>query len=410
VGRVAPFLPAIVWLPAAKTSDAVNLCRLGARQVVTDDMNDSEISDCLRSAIGPEDSDGQSENSLEPAPITRLLVGRSWPMRIVSHTIQLVSAKRCTVLVTGETGTGKEMVARALHESSPRAPYPFVAVNCAALPADLLEAELFGHVRGAFTGAVNHRVGRFEQAHHGTLLLDEIGELPMGLQAKLLRVLQDREFQRVGSSETVKVDVRIVAASNADLPAKIRKGEFREDLYYRLRVVPISLPPLRQRREDIPLLTRHFVQKICAAEGIEPKDLTPGVLDLLIEYDWPGNVRQLENIVEMAIAMSGDRPALHASHFPILVNGIDDPVDPVPFPKTGIHFEAIVDRFERNLIEHALEASNRNKSLAAELLRLKRTTLYAKLRALGITVADAVEGSEPGTTNLAPLVHAAAAG
>src|SRR3954447_15363048 len=196
----------------------------------------------------------------------RLLVGESSEMRRVVHLIRMVGPRRATVLITGETGSGKEVAARALHRAGPRRRAPFVAVNCSALPEGLLESELFGHVRGAFTGAVQSRVGRFEEASGGTIFLDEIGELPIELQAKLLRVLQERELQRLGSSETIKVDIRVVAATNCDLPRRIEEGKFREDLYYRLNVVPLEMPPLRRRRDDIPILAAHFVEKVCRAE------------------------------------------------------------------------------------------------------------------------------------------------
>src|SRR3954447_8628178 len=223
----------------------------------------------------------------------RLLVGESGEMRQVAHIIRMVGPRRATVLITGETGSGKEVAARALHLAGPRRRSSFVSVNCAALPENLLESELFGHVRGAFTGAFQSRMGRFEQAHGGTLFLDEIGDLPLDLQAKLLRVLQEREFQRLGSSETVRVDVRVVAATNCDILRGIEQGRFREDLFYRLNVVPIEMPPLRRRCGDVPLLARHFVEKVCRAEGLGIKRLTADALDRLAEHDWPGNVRQL---------------------------------------------------------------------------------------------------------------------
>ena len=218
----------------------------------------------------------------------RLLVGVSREMRRVSNIIRLVGPRRATVLITGETGTGKEVAARAIHMASPRKRGPMVSVNCSALPDHLLEAELFGHVRGAFTGADRSRVGRFEQAHGGTLFLDEIGDLPFDLQAKLLRVLQEREFQRIGSSETVRVDIRVIAATNCDLLERIDQGKFRADLFYRLNVVPILMPALRQRPEDVPLLAAHFVERVCKLEEIPLKSLSPTAADRLSEYSWPG--------------------------------------------------------------------------------------------------------------------------
>jgi transcriptional regulator with GAF, ATPase, and Fis domain len=294
--------------------------------------------------------------------------------------IRLVGSRRSTVLITGETGTGKEMVARAIHLASPRAQQSIVAVNCNALPENLLEAELFGHVKGAFTGAIQHRVGRFEQAHRGTLFLDEVGDLPLEIQTKLLRVLQEREFQRVGSSETIRVDVRLIAATNVDLVQKIREGKFREDLYYRLNVVPIAAPPLRERLEDIPLLAHHFIEKICRLEAIPTRRFAPETIERLKNCPWPGNVRQLENVVEMAVALSGAREVLHPSDFPLSAASA-----PHSAPGSTIQtndFEQTVGRIERQILEDALKKAGGNKTVAAEMLGLKRTTLAAKLKSL----------------------------
>jgi transcriptional regulator with GAF, ATPase, and Fis domain len=261
-----------------------------------------------------------------------------------------------------------------------------VAVNCAAIPENLLEAELFGHVRGAFTGAFQSRVGRFEQAHAGTLFLDEIGELPLDLQAKLLRVLQEREFQRLGSSDTIKVDVRVVAAANCDLAERVRAGRFREDLYYRLNVVPVHMPPLRRRRGDIPLLAKHFVEKVCRQEEIPPKRIAADAMDGLCAGAWPGNVRQLENAVEMAVALSGDRPVLEPADFPLTAVPVPKP-SPMPapvvaVPDDGLDYEHTLALIERSILEQALQKTGGNKKAAAEMLRLKRTTLSAKVRTL----------------------------
>lgn len=299
--------------------------------------------------------------------------------------IERVAGRRATVLITGETGSGKEMVARALHQASPRASYAMVVVNAAALPEHLIEAELFGHIKGAFTGAVQHRLGRFEQAHRSTLFLDEIADLPLDMQTKLLRFLQERELQRVGSSETLRVDVRLIAATNVDLLKRVEEGKFREDLYYRLNVVPIVTPPLRERIEDIPLLARHFVRKVCAIEQIPLRYLTDAAIVQLQSMPWPGNVRQLENAIEMAIALCGDREDLTAADFglPVQSRSLPGPVRETPSPITGLDFEQTVSHLERQLLEDALRQTNGNKSAAAELLGLKRTTLTAKLRALG---------------------------
>ena len=316
----------------------------------------------------------------------KLLVGESPEIRRIAEMIRLVAHRRATVLITGETGTGKEVAARALHWAGPRSRRPMVAVNCAALPESLLEAELFGHVRGAFTGAIQSRIGRFEQANGGTLFLDEIGEVPLELQAKLLRALQERELQRLGSSETLRVDVRVVAATNCDLAERVRAGRFREDLYYRLNVVPMHMPALRQRRSDIPLLAVHFVERICEQEELAPKILAPDALDRLCACSWPGNVRQLENVIEMAVALSGDRRVLTAGDFPIVAELPPKPIvaeEPVvAVPDDGLDYEQTLAVIERSILAQALQKTGGNKKAAAEMLRLKRTTLSAKVRTL----------------------------
>jgi transcriptional regulator with GAF, ATPase, and Fis domain len=315
------------------------------------------------------------------------MIGASPAIQRVSSLIRLVGPRRSTVLITGETGTGKEVAARAIHAAGPRSARPFVAVNCSALPDNLLEAELFGHVKGAFTGAWTSRVGRFEAAQQGTIFLDEIGEMPLDLQAKLLRVLQERELQRLGSSETIPIDVRVVAATNADLEARVREGEFREDLFYRLNVVPLRIPPLRERRSDIGILTRYFVEKVCLAEGIPAKQIRPEVEETLAAYDWPGNVRQLENAVEMAVALSGDRADLDASDFPLPQARCRPAAETVavPLPESGIDFERTIQAIELSLLRQALDRANGNKSRAAGMLHLNRTTLTAKLKSLSAT-------------------------
>jgi transcriptional regulator with GAF, ATPase, and Fis domain len=316
----------------------------------------------------------------------RLLVGDSHPIRQVNHIIRMVGARRATVLITGETGSGKEVAARALHLAGPRRRGPLVAFNCSALPENLLEAELFGHVRGAFTGAAQNRMGRFEAANGGTLFLDEIGDMPLDLQAKLLRALQEREIQRLGSSETIRVDVRVVAATNCDLRERIEEGRFREDLYYRLNVVPLQMPPLRAHREDIPALAAHFAAKICAAERIPLKQLTAGAIAHLRSYTWPGNVRQLENVVEMAIALSGERLSLDSADFPLPESRVrPEPAGGPPtvaVPDGGLDYERTMALIERSILEQALRKTGGNKKAAAQMLRLKRTTLSAKVRSL----------------------------
>ena len=377
--------PLVVRDPEATVTDAVRLARQGVDGMLTGDKQDTGV---ILEAISRHGSTDRLPPP--PAPAETLLVGNSRQIQRVCQIIRLVGARRATVLITGETGTGKELAARALHQAGPRARGPWVAVNCSALPGNLLEAELFGHVKGAFTGAAQTRIGRFEQAQSGTLLLDEIGELPSDLQAKLLRVLQEREFQRLGSSETIHADIRVVAATNCDLVRRIEEGRFREDLYYRLSVVPLEMPALRDRVEDIPLLAAHLVEKICRAEEIAPKAILPAAVEQLCRFPWPGNVRQLENAIEMAVALSADRPELTPEDFPLPVpapaRAITDP-PVVSVPDSGLDYERTLAWIERSILEQALRKTGGNKKAAAAMLHLKRTTLSAKVRTLDASAA-----------------------
>jgi len=321
------------------------------------------------------------------------LVGSSAPMQAIYKRISIVANKTSTILIEGETGTGKELIAKAIHYNSSRKDQPLVSVNCGAIPSNLLEDELFGHVKGAFTGAHQHRIGRFEQANHGTLFLDEVSSMPMDLQVKLLRVLQEREFQRVGSTANVKVDVRIVAATNGNLLAAVEKGEFRNDLYYRLNVIPINVPPLRERRNDIPHLISHFIRKFCAEQKVTLKKVSDEALQCLVNHDWPGNVRQLENIVEMAVTLSDDRELLDMSDFSAVCRPVKtlDPVSEIEFPNGGVNFNTVVSDLEKRLILQSLEVARGNKKKAATLLRLKRTTFVEKLRRMGVDPGDGLD-------------------
>lgn len=313
----------------------------------------------------------------------KLLVGESYAIQRIVETIRMVAARQSTVLITGETGTGKEVVARAIHCASPRAQLPMVAFNCAALPENLLEAELFGHTKGAFTGAAGPRAGHFEKAHRSTLLLDEIGDMPLAVQAKLLRVLQEREVLRLGSSEPTKVDVRVVAASNLHLPEAVDQKRFRSDLFYRLNVVPIYVAPLRERRGDIPLLAEHFIQKVCRRENLPPKRIPTDVLNRLTQADWPGNVRQLEHSIENAMVLSEGREVLRAQDFPILhTPGLPSAETLFDIPKGGIDYHSLMTCLERELLRRALDQAGGNRTRAAELLKMKRTTLLSKFKAL----------------------------
>jgi len=313
------------------------------------------------------------------------MIGRTPPMQKLVDLLQTVASTSSTVLITGETGTGKELAARAIHDSSSRRTQRFVAINCSAIPETLLEAELFGHVRGAFTGAVANRQGRVEQAHRGTLFLDEVGTMSPGLQSKLLRVLQAREFERVGDSQTIRVDVRVIAATNSDLKRMVDENLFREDLYYRLNVIPVHIPPLRDRRGDIPLLAQHFLDRL--AKESPPRGrvtLAQDAQQALMAFSWPGNVRQLENVMERAFALSPGRSQLTVADLPEEIRNSPAPLkaDDVLIPDHGLELERMMADYEHTLIRRALERTRGNKRQAADLLHIKRTTLIEKLKRL----------------------------
>jgi transcriptional regulator with GAF, ATPase, and Fis domain len=312
--------------------------------------------------------------------------GQSEAFQRLLGEIELVAGRDTTVLILGETGVGKERVAQAIHAASRRSNGELVAVNCGGIPAALLEDEFFGHVKGAFTDAGQARPGRFEQANRGTLFLDEIGELPLELQPKLLRVLQEKTFCRIGASAQTRSDARIIAATNVDLWSRVCQGRFREDLFYRLHVFPIHVPPLRERREDIPALLDYFVERFCERDGIPRKGLNSDTAYELARWPWPGNIRELENAVEMAVVRSGDRTILAIEDFPLPRKAPASARETVP---AEADFHALVSRFERTLIERALERAEGNKTQAAESLGMKRTTLLEKLKKLDQALAAA---------------------
>jgi DNA-binding NtrC family response regulator len=394
--RTAPHLPIIVHHRTGTIDDVIQLTRQGAFHVLLGEVEPGTFADAVARAARKAQL---VPPATQTAPWRHFLIGQSRAMLQICEIIQLVAAKRCTILISGETGTGKEVIAKAIHAASNRASQPMVSVNCTALPATLIESELFGHAKGAFTGAFTSRLGRFEQANRGSLFLDEIGDLPLEAQAKILRVLQEQEFQRVGSSETVRVDVRVIAASNVDLEQAVRERRFREDLYYRLNVVPIHLPPLRERRDDIPPLLQHFLDKIRAAENAEPKQVSDEAIEWLQQLPWPGNIRQLEHAVQMAFALSGDRRVLTPNDFlvrrPVSSErprdvGLSLPSPLMQLPQEGLDFDEVVGSFELSLLNQALAASGGNKARAADLLKIKRTTLLAKIKSL----AHAATGSD----------------
>ncbi len=385
-----PDIIAIVITGYGTVKDAVDAIKRGARDFVSKPFQIDELLHVLDSAL--EQRRLRSENAYLRAQLDERyrfeqgIVGKSAAMTKLFQLLETVAATNSTILVTGETGSGKEVVARAIHQHSPRRVQRFVALNCSAIPETLLEAELFGHVRGAFTGAVGNRQGRLEQAHKGTLFLDEVGTMSGALQMKLLRVLQEREFERIGDTHTTKVDVRVIAATNSDLRRMVSDGTFREDLYYRLNVIPVQIPPLRERKEDIPLLVKHFLDKFRPDGGNgaarTPMTVSQEAMRRLMAYPWPGNVRQLENAIERAVAFGAGRPQIDLADLPPEVQQAQEmsPSSAIALPEDGLDLTEYVERVERELIRLSLDRTGGNKGAAAKLLNLKRTTLVEKLK------------------------------
>ncbi len=386
-----PDIIGIIVTGYGTVKDAVEAIKRGATDFVTKPFQFDELLHALNSAL--EQRRLKAENAYLRSQLQERyrfegIIGRSPAMRELFVLLETVSAAASTILVTGETGTGKEVVARAIHHNSPRRAQRFVALNCGAIPETLLEAELFGHVRGAFTGAIGTRQGRLEQANKGTLFLDEVGTMSPGMQMKLLRVLQEREFERIGDTHTIKVDVRVIGATNSDLQRMVSEGTFREDLFYRLNIIPIHLPPLRDRKEDIPLLVQHFLKKFSSQEPATAParslSISQQALRCLMSYVWPGNVRQLENAIERAVALSGGRNQIETSDLtPDIQQASQTAAAPdVNLPEGGIDFDRYINRIEHDLIRRALEKTGGNKGRASRLLNLKRTTLVEKLKRL----------------------------
>ena len=315
------------------------------------------------------------------------MVGRSKQMKQVFERIKKVAASDSTVFISGPSGTGKELVANALHNLSPRKSHNMVSVNCGAIPSELLESELFGHEKGAFTGAISSRKGRFEMAHRGTIFLDEIGDMPLLLQVKLLRVLQNRVIERVGSTEVTDIDVRIITATHRNLEESVQEGNFREDLYYRLNVIPIKIPALCERREDIPLMISYFLSKFVSADGRNNIEFDDETLELLITYEWPGNVRELENLIERLVILKGgnqikvsDLPAKFVKAAP---QNLDSYKNVISLPDDGVDLKQLLSDIEDSLINQALELTGGNKNQASKLLSMNRTTLIEKMKKKG---------------------------
>ena len=389
-----PEIRAVVITGFGGVSDAVEAIKRGAVDFLIKPFPLAQMARVLHAAF--EQQRLRQENEALRSQIHERfsfdnIIGNSEPLQKIFQTIRLVAPMNSTVLIQGETGTGKELIARTIHAHSPRRDQQFVAFNAAAIPESLAEAELFGHVKGAFTGAVSARVGRFELAHRGTLFIDEVAEMSAPLQAKLLRALQERTMERVGDSRSVTFDIRVVAASNVDLKAMVKEGKFREDLFYRLNVVPITLPPLRTRRDDIPILAQHFVRQSYKTNGLSPRTIGQDAMRALMNYTWPGNIRQFENAIEHAVAMSGTATEIGVDMLPaeLRETGQFGMRSEITIPDEGINFVSVVSQLERDLILRCLEKTGGNKRQAARLLQLSRTTLIDKLQRLSGTTAAA---------------------
>jgi two-component system response regulator PilR (NtrC family) len=382
-----PELVVVMITAFASVETALTAMKKGAFDYIAKPFKHEEVLHILRNGLNQRrllDENRSLRTALRDQSRFTEIVGKSPRMLQVFNLITQASPSRSTILVIGESGTGKELVAKAVHASSPRTDKSFIVVNSGSLPPDLLESNLFGHVKGAFTGAVYTKKGLFELADKGTLFFDEIGNVPLETQAKLLRVMQEREFMRLGGVDLIKVDVRIVAATNIDLRRAVEEGRFREDLYYRLNVIAVQLPPLRQRKEDIPALVLHFVEKYARENERPVRDVTPEALQSMMDYDWPGNVRELENVIERGVVLSTDgvigrelipdhvrsTPSFHVPH--------------VSVPPEGISLREVIANFERRLIESTLEATGGVQKEAARLLGLKPTTLNEMIKRHGI--------------------------
>jgi two-component system, NtrC family, response regulator len=396
VGADFPDVPVILITAHGSVDSAVGALKAGAFDYITKPFEQEELKKVIAKAARAHDLERQNVHASFVDGDRSPLVGESASIRAIYDMVARVADSPSTVLVTGESGTGKELIAKALHRSSSRRDKPLIKVNCAAIPKDLVESELFGYERGAFTGAVGSKPGRFELADGGTLFLDEIGEVPLEMQVKLLRAIQEQEFERVGGIKTIRVDVRLIAATNRDLQQMIADGRFREDLYYRLAVVPIALPSLRERREDIPLLVRHFIEKYDLRLGKRVEGIEDDALQLLVGYAWPGNIRELENLMERSVLFA-DGPLIQASalpdslrergaHPPVPIAAMG-PLGAIAAP-SGASMKEIVRHaqaeLERELITRALEETGGNVTRAAKRLQISRKSLQVKMKELGL--------------------------
>lgn len=368
----------------ASGETAINAMKEGAYDYVEKGNSVDELKKVVRSAlmkkglIDNQDPEEKKDLETQEQNVFCGMIGTNREMLKIFATIKKVSDTPANILILGESGTGKELVARAIHENSSRTKMPFIAINSGGIPENLLESELFGYMKGSFTGAYADRQGFFEMARGGTIFLDEIGELSPALQVKLLRVIQERTFRRIGGAEDIKVDVRIISATNKDLQEKVKKGEFREDLYYRLNVIPIFLPPLRERREDIPLLINNFIDKYSKMFGKEIRNISSYAMELLMNYDFPGNIRELQNIIERGVAMESSNIVLPESLT------FDAPKIDIDISDKGIDLNAELDKIEKTLIEKALQKTKGSKKKAAELLKISFDSLRHRVEKLGV--------------------------
>jgi DNA-binding NtrC family response regulator len=376
-----PDVTVVMMSGNATVETAVQATKLGALDFIEKPLSGDKLLITVQNALELARLTRENARYKARAAAEHSMIGKSSSMRVIADKIAKTAPSSGRVLITGENGTGKELVARAIHDQSRRAKGPFVKLNCAAIPSELIESELFGHEKGAFTGATKDRRGKFEQADGGTLFLDEIGDMNPSAQAKVLRVLQEDELERVGGNETIKVDVRVIAATNKDLQAEIAAGRFREDLYYRLAVVPIEMPPLRARKDDVPALIEHFLAMTCARDDRRVKKMRPAAVTLMMQHDWPGNVRELKNVVERLVILTGDADELTDADVREALPG----VRPVKGSyEKGVPFKDLVAAAEREIILAALDAHEHHVSNTAKDLQLERSHLYKKMRALGI--------------------------
>ncbi len=380
-----PDLPVVMMSGKAALSDAVRATRLGAFTFLEKPLTPDGVTLALSAALDLRQARREAAALREDLGITGEMVGESEPMRALRDLIARVAPTDSRVLITGESGTGKELVAAAIHLGSARRDRSFIRVNCAAIPRDLVESEMFGHERGAFTGATERRIGRFELAHRGTLFLDEVGDLGLEAQAKLLRAIEAREIERVGSGKSIPVDTRVIAATNKDLLRASRDGAFREDLYFRLNVIPIVLPPLRDRPEDIPLLVRHFALRTRVRTGLVLPEWSADAMLLLTRYRWPGNIRELANIVERLIILHpGQQVTAYDVRHVISVADTPETLRVVPEEGFAGPLSILLDDYERLLISRALAAAGGNVAEAARRLQTDRPNLYRRMRRLEI--------------------------